>query len=85
MMKRAKTVIIHFYLRIYPCVSFTADENMNEEMMNNMKEDEPRFSCSLFFSRVVLDDWVENKRVRDEIDPKKYKIFTIKMNFRLTI
>lgn len=55
-MKRAKTVIIHFYLRIYPCVSFTADENMNEEMMNNMKEDEPRFSCSLFFSRVVLDD-----------------------------
>lgn len=48
-MKRAKTVIIHFYLRIYPCVSFTADENMNEEMMNNMKEDEPRFSCSLFF------------------------------------
>lgn len=34
---------------------------------------------------IELDYFVENKRVRDEIDPKKYKIFTIKMNFRLTI
>lgn len=43
------------------------------------------FFLFVIFSRVVLDDWVENKRVRDEIDPKKYKIFTIKINFRLTI
>ena len=43
------------------------------------------FFLFVIFSRVVLDDWVENKRVHDEIDPKKYKIFTIKINFRLTI
>lgn len=55
MMKRAKTVIIHFYLRIYPYVSFTADDNMKRGTMNNTKENKPRFSCSLFFQS-GLDD-----------------------------